>query len=74
MDSFLVVPKDFFKKLFTTEPRPGDARSAGFLLFWGILAAEVYQIEVHPLRFLKKVIRDCPHLTRRRERPGVKNI
>src|ERR1043166_249640 len=54
MDSFMVVPKDFSKKLFTAELRPGDLRSAGFLTFWGILAAGVYQIEVHPLRFLKK--------------------
>src|ERR1043166_6705046 len=54
MDSFMVVPKDFSKKLFTAELRPGDLRSAGFLTFWGILAAGVYQIGVHPLRFLKK--------------------
>jgi hypothetical protein len=52
----------FFEKLFTAEPRPGDPRSAGFSDFFGILAAWVYQIGVH--RFLKKVVRDCPHLTR----------
>jgi hypothetical protein len=39
MDIFGVVPKDFWKKLFTISP---------------ILAGEVYQTEIHPLRFLKK--------------------
>jgi hypothetical protein len=63
-DIFGVVPQDFFKKLFTAEPRPGIPRSAVFDLFEGILAARVYQIEVHTLRFLKKVGRNagiCPY-------------
>ena len=37
----------FFEKLFTMA-------FPGFLTFGGILAAGVYQMEVHPLRFLKK--------------------
>jgi len=64
----------FFKKLFTAEPRPGDPRSADFLTFWGILAAGVYQIEVHPLRFLKKVIRNIRtgHDERKLQAPKAK--
>jgi hypothetical protein len=57
----MVVPKDFLKKLFTAEPPPGIPRSAVFDLFEGILAAWVYQIEVHPLRFLKKSDQNCPY-------------
>ena len=57
MDSFMVVPKDFLKKLFTAELRPGDPRSAGFLTFWGILAAGDVSNRDTPLRFFRKVMR-----------------